>query len=244
MQRANLAGRCSGARLQYAALAAFALGLPFGGASVQAAAGAEAVAHRRAAPQPGPAGGIGPPRLAQALAAPPQIELPPLDADVMRAQRALHGPAWLGPHRAVPRSGPAGAPGGGDSLRGEWSAMPSGQLVWRLALRSPGALSMRVRFESFDVAGALWLHAGSGAAWAGPYTGRGPHGDGHFWSDVVFSDSVTVAYVPSGRAEAAAPPGFRIPLIAHELAPPRAPRARQAAPCHQDVTCHPGWKSA
>ena len=50
--------------------------------------------------------------------------------------------------------------------------MPSGQLVWRLALRSPGALSMRVRFESFDVAGALWLHAGSGAAWAGPYTGR------------------------------------------------------------------------
>ncbi len=162
----------------------------------------------------------------------------------MRAQRALHGPAWLGPHRAVPRSGPAGAPGGGDSLRGEWSAMPSGQLVWRLALRSPGALSMRVRFESFDVAGALWLHAGSGAAWAGPYTGRGPHGDGHFWSDVVFSDSVTVAYVPSGRAEAAAPPGFRIPLIAHELAPPRAPRARQAAPCHQDVTCHPGWKSA
>ena len=57
---------------------------------------------------------------------------------------------------------------------------------------------------------------------------------------MVFSDSVTVAYVRSRRAEAAAPPSFRIPLIAHELAPP----ARQAAACHHDVTCHPGWKSA
>ena len=114
----------------------------------------------------------------------------------------------------------------------------------RLKPRQRGDDRGRLRYAALAgdplATGALWVQAVSGPAWAGPHPGRGSHGDGRCWSDVVFSDSLTVAYVPSRRAEAAAPPSFRIPLIAHELAPP----ARQAAACHHDVTCHPGWKSA
>ena len=64
---------------------------------------------------------------------------------------------------------------------GVWETTAGGSRVWRLALRSPGARAMRVEFAGFDAGeGRVWLH--NGASVAGPYTGGGPHNDGHFWS--------------------------------------------------------------
>ena len=126
-----------------------------------------------------------------------------------------------------------------------------GERVWRMAIHSPGAAGIRVEFRDFSVgAGKVWLSDGADAA--GPYTGRGLFDNGHFWSDTIFSESVTLEYEPAaGLADETALP-FQVRAISHRA--PRNVRAGAvplesgstdpAASCHLDPNCYPGWKSA
>lgn len=133
----------------------------------------------------------------------------------------------------------------------EWSATPEGRQVWRLALSSTGAEGLRVRFSDFHVGeGKVWLFGPDGDASnlsAGPYTGDGPYGDGTFWTDIVLTDSVIVAYEPAGDGGDAIP--FKIADVSHRFA--RAVKAAvktdtttpvaAAASCTVDSTCHPEY---
>src|SRR5215472_2180254 len=78
---------------------------------------------------------------------------------------------------------------------GSWEVTPGGARVWRMAVRSPGSHGLRVEFDNFDAGdGRVWLHDGANVA--GPYSGRGPYDNGHFFSETVFSESAILEYRP------------------------------------------------
>lgn len=92
-----------------------------------------------------------------------------------------------------------------------WTLGPDGHPVWRIAIRSPGAVAIRVHLTG--------LPGGKGVVWAynalesDPGRRAGPYRSAEdLWTDTVFSDTVTVEYRPD-RNERVAP--FRIPEISH-----------------------------
>jgi hypothetical protein len=113
---------------------------------------------------------------------------------------------------------------------------------------------MRVEFRNFSVgSGQVWVH--DGAQIAGPYTGRGPFDDGHFWSGSIGAESVIVEYQPdlnSGEPTPDAPP-FEILNVAHQAFSAARPNGLQdtdagakdtADYCHLDPNCYPDWQPA
>ncbi len=168
------------------------------------------------------------PGLAAALPPPIEVALGPLTDAERAAVPANTTAPVVGIHRRLP--GP---------VAGAWETFRSGRWLWRVALRSPGAAGFRLHFTGFDAgAGRVWIHDNRPAQPQvfGPYTGRGIHGDGDFWSDVVFSESAVVEYEPASGPQAIP---FRIAEIAHlweEIGP-----VRQAASCHLDVSCQNEW---
>jgi hypothetical protein len=65
----------------------------------------------------------------------------------------------------------------------------------------------------------------------GPITGRGPNGDGEFWSLPIEGDAATVEMVlPRDPAE--------LPFLLDELVHLMGERA-STAPCQKDVNCYP-----
>ena len=76
-----------------------------------------------------------------------------------------------------------------------WSQTVSG-LVWRAEVTSPDAKALRLHFSKFSIGtGALWVYSETTETF-GPYRGRGPFGDGDFWTPIVLGDSVIVEYWP------------------------------------------------
>jgi hypothetical protein len=155
-----------------------------------------------------------PPSLEANAGKPRFLKLKPLEGkqiDAIGAQAA--GPRAVGTHRPIEAR----------SLdRGEWKKLSNGASIWRLGIESPGAAGMRVHFAAFDAgAGRLWIHAQTSRGKpevAGPYSGKGPHQDGDFWSDIVFSSSIVIEYGPAGSARKVP---FRIPEISHLIQMPR-----------------------
>jgi hypothetical protein len=133
---------------------------------------------------------------------------------------------------------------------GAWQTAPDGTPLWRVALRSPGSAGMRVEFRDFSVGdGKVWLY--DGAQFVGPYSGRGPYDDGHFWSASVGSESVVLEYQPA--VAAGGEPPFQVVNIAHQarrVVPPAASEAADAATsdiadfCQLDPNCYSDWKPA
>jgi hypothetical protein len=101
---------------------------------------------------------------------------------------------------------------------GTWQQLPDGTRVWRLALRSDGALGVRLHFLDFNVGqGKVWVHdsAAQNGQVLGPFVGRGRNQDGDFWTEVVFSDTVEVEYSPLPGAPSSGPPPFEIAELSH-----------------------------
>jgi hypothetical protein len=155
-----------------------------------------------------PALGQTPPSIAQKLGMPKFFKLKPLaksEIDAVKARSAE--PQAVGRHRPLEARA---------FDQGKWKNLARGASVWRLGIESPGAAGLRVHFTGFDAnAGRVWIHAqmtqGKPEV-VGPYSGKGPHNDGEFWSDVVFSPTIDIEYQPAAPARK---PPFRIPEIAH-----------------------------
>jgi hypothetical protein len=139
-------------------------------------------------------------------------------------------------------------------MNGRWEAPDGGPAFWRMAVRSPGSAGIRIHFTDFDAGpGKVWVH-GAGQV-EGPYTARGPFGDGQFWSATVFADTVTIEYEPD-TADAAEIVPFRVDTISHQAAPSvRQPAGFSildgvdpaaskdpAAGCHLDPNCYADWR--
>jgi hypothetical protein len=70
-----------------------------------------------------------------------------------------------------------------------------------MALSSPGAVALRVHFTGFHLPErtGVYLYTDDGQTF-GPYTGRGPLGDGSFWSHTVVGDTVLLQLRFVGQA--------------------------------------------
>lgn len=141
--------------------------------------------------------------------------------------------------------------------QGEWSTLPDGRRVWRVAVESPDAGAIRLHFTGFDIGGGqLWLSSGEPSATNGKaLSGRGPLGDGEFWSASVDSDTVWVEYVPAAdRTDDAVP--FVIDRLSHYFEQPAEtptatpdlakaataqPAPKAVAPCHLESRCYPEY---
>ena len=164
-----------------------------------------------------PAAAVQPPSLRLSLPAPAVAALPPLGPDDLQLLQPQEGqPPVIGIHRQLPQGSVELSFSGGTArttVEGAWQSIPAGRL-WRLRITSPSARAMRVHFRDFAIgAGKLWLYSANGQA-VPPYTGSGLYGDGNFWSNIVFGDSLTIEYLPDPAATEEAVP-FQIVEISH-----------------------------
>ena len=187
-----------------------------------------------------------PPSRSIAMARPGMITLGGLAPEERAKLGAVGMKERIGVHRAMPS---------GSLDRGTWSTLTDGRNIWRLAISSDAATGMRVEFSGFDAgAGLVWVH--SGLTVDGPYTARGPYGNGEFWSGTVAGESLVIEYEAApGAANSGAPP-FQARRIAHESFNPRtgagaialavqpAPLPDLAGSCNLDVNCFSEWLTA
>ncbi len=112
--------------------------------------------------------------------------------------------------------------------------------VWTMAIQSPGAKALRVHFTAFDARGgevSIYANTPDGPIVRGPYTGKGPDGDGDFWTASLLGDEVIIEAV--GRE----PPAFKIENVLHFDQDPRGSSTEDndgppLLNCHLDVRCH------
>jgi hypothetical protein len=84
---------------------------------------------------------------------------------------------------------------------GTWETLSDGSRLWRLRVTSPGALSLNLGLERFDLpeGAAFWVHAPDGSGVQGPYTRKNRNGVGGLWTAVVLGDEmVAELQVPKG----------------------------------------------
>ncbi len=84
---------------------------------------------------------------------------------------------------------------------GTWETLDDGSKLWRLRISSPGALSLNLGIEKFDLpAGAtFWIHDADGAHVQGPYTAKNRNAAGGLWTAVVLGDElVAELHLPAG----------------------------------------------
>ena len=162
-----------------------------------------------------------------------------------QVQRYRLGPAAqvnLGPINDSVRDLPPARPGllrvaahvslsSNEMARGLWQKTSNGANVWRLDLRSPNAIGLRLHFTQFAAgAGQVWVHdaANPPARVFGPYSGNGLNGDGDFWTEIIFADTVEIEYQPAAGGPTVGPPPFQISELSHlwqfgRLIAPRQP---------------------
>lgn len=99
---------------------------------------------------------------------------------------------------------------------GEWSALPGGELVWRLALSSPGALSLGVLFDRFELpaGGELYLYDPARANVLGAFSNAVRQENGMLAVQPLLGDELVLEYVqPAGVL---ARPVLRVGEVVHD----------------------------
>jgi hypothetical protein len=128
---------------------------------------------------------------------------------------------------------------------GTWETLGDGSRLWRLRIFSPGALSLNLGLESFDLpeGAAFWIHAPDGSGVQGPYMKENRNALGGLWTAVVLGDElVAELQVPKG-AEA----GLQISSVNHGyrfFGEREAGFAAKRQPCSINVVCPQGdpWR--
>ena len=152
------------------------------------------------------------------------IELPALDLKLSQPRAANQ----IGVNRPI---------GIASQGQGQRFRNADGTQIQLLAIKSPGAVKVRVHFTNVDLpAGdALYVYGASkDAVVARPYRGQGPWGSGDFWSNSIEGDTVVVEYVSrTGQSS------FDIPEISHiyEQVVVEESSGFDILTCHVDASC-------
>lgn len=104
---------------------------------------------------------------------------------------------------------------------------------------SEGALSTRVRFERMALPDGARLYVYSMAdpeEVYGPYEGRGPSGDGNFWTPPMKGDGVAVEYFVPPTAGGTSETPFELTGVSHNYADFQAEELGPAGSCNLEVT--------
>jgi hypothetical protein len=136
-------------------------------------------------------------------AAPPTCKLGALSAREIAAAKARgDGRAVMGTHRDV--SGCA-------VKKGKWQkqAGAGSKWIWQVQVKSTGASGLRVHFASFDAGqqGSVVRVTGDGSA---GYRGKGPDGNGEFWSGLVNGDTAVIEFTAAEKVK-------RVPFIVDKI---------------------------
>jgi len=84
---------------------------------------------------------------------------------------------------------------------GTWEVLEGGSRLWRIRISSPGALSLSVTLERFDLpeGARFWVHAPDGSEVQGPYTKSNRNAVGGLRTAVVLGDElVAELHLPKG----------------------------------------------
>lgn len=120
--------------------------------------------------------------------------------------------------------------------QGERFVNRDGSKVRRLTITAPGAKALRLRLEDFnlpegDEVYVYGLTADSHIA--GPYAGRGPFGDGSYWTDAIDGDTAVIEHYIARRET-----GFRVAEASHIYSDITAGEVSpQVLSCEVDATC-------
>jgi lysyl endopeptidase len=199
--------------------------LSLGGSFV--AAGQPPVSHRSAAQ-------------ALPIESVPLLELPPVDnqrALAAAKQAALDAPLQFGvaqPTLATP------------ATDGTWESLPSGAQLWRLRVRSQGAVSLNLGFTRYVMppGGHLNVYDPSLGLLHGPYTAADNEAHGQLWTPLLLGDEAVIEVeLP------AATPREQLQLVlssvGHGFQDPFNPLVEKSGSCNVDVVCPQGepWRS-
>ncbi len=168
----------------------------------------------------------------------PLVVLPRPDVAALRSEDAA---SPRGPWRyGVPLSTSI------DSERaGLWEELPSGELVWRVRILAPGALSLGVTFDRFEVpaGGRVFLYDPARRTVLGAYTEANEQPNGMLAIQPLAGDEVVIEYVHDAAATTA--PELRVGEVVYDyrdvlgvLVPGGA--AEMLAGCLVDINCPSG----
>lgn len=122
------------------------------------------------------------------------------------------------------------------SQQGRRFENPDGSKVRILVITAPGAKSLRMRFENFNLPEGDEVYAyglSSDSHVAGPYTGRGPLGSDSFWADAVEGETIVIEHFIK-RHET----GFRLAALSHIFGSIDAGRvSAEVLSCEVDASC-------
>jgi hypothetical protein len=128
---------------------------------------------------------------------------------------------------------------------GSWETLADGGRVWRLRVRSEGALSLNFGFTTFDVPDGAMLHVydANRGHLAGPFR-REQSVEGEFWTPIVPGDRAVIElFVPAG---ATTEPRLVLAQVGHDYRGfgEIAARKLMQGSCNNDVICPVGdpWR--
>lgn len=131
---------------------------------------------------------------------------------------------------------------------GNWMTLSNAARLWSVGVRAPDAHGLRLHFSELALSPGveLWVYSSKAPEYPqGPLCGRGPFGDGDYWSTVFAGDTVVVeVYVPPGLAQAGT---LVIDDVLNLYRDPTNPAADEEnspreGPCHCDVMCEPAFQ--
>ena len=169
-----------------------------------------------------------------------RLEMPTIDRAAYQAEDALRDESEIPtPFRFAATIDTSITP----AAAGTWESLGDGSSLWRLRIVSPGALSLNLGFDRFELpAGAsLWLYDGNGAMVQGPYTRDNRNAKGGLWTALVLGDEIVVElHQPAG---AGSRPDLRIASVNHgyrEFGEFDPTAATKQGSCNIDVICPEG----
>ena len=172
-----------------------------------------------------------------------RLVMPVVDVEALRAEDLERERAG----RAVPTRFAKGISVSFSSKdSGTWENLADGSRLWRLRIDSPGALSLSLGLDRFDLpaGAAFWVHDLDGAWVQGPYTAKNRNALGGLWTAVVVGhELVAELHLPNGNSQA----DIEITSVNHDyrgLRDRRGESATKRGRCNVNVVCPEGNRFA
>lgn len=138
---------------------------------------------------------------------PPELSLGALEPEAEAVVRS--------PQLSAPRVGRVRGLADDAASKGAWATLADGRSVWRLALRSPEAVELRLHFRDFSVGeGSVWVYSGADEA-PQRFSGKGIYNDGDFWTGTISSDRIVIEYMAASGLRSGEPVPFQIAEAGH-----------------------------
>jgi len=130
------------------------------------------------------------------------------------------------------------------TTHGTWEALPSGILLWRLRIHSPGAVSINLGFTRYlmPLGGRLFLYTPDYRRVVGPFTERDNEAHGQLWTPILPGEEIIIEV--SLPAAVVSQLALELTSVNHGYREFSRPRADKSGACNVDVVCPEGddWR--